>query len=225
MAGENEEVIGWWFKARRSLIKGFLKKYSKGGILLDVGCGCGNTILDIGPEFECHGIEADCSKVANAKKKGLDVLLSTAETFRFEKKANVVLLMDVLEHIDNDSVALFNTLKNTKKGGLVIITAPANKFLWSHHDVLMKHKRRYSGGQLVKILEKNGLEIIFSSYWNMVLLPVIFIFRKFDKKSRKQSPSPFSVILRRILDFESLLLLNGLKLPFGVTEVLVARKS
>ncbi len=56
-----------------------------------------------------------------------------------------------------------------KPGGTAIIFVPAHQFLWSEHDVVNHHKKRYSKTELIKAIEKNGLEIKRSGYWNFLL--------------------------------------------------------
>ena len=66
-------------------------------------------------------------------------------------------LMDVLEHVDRDDVLLQRVLKILRPGGLVVITVPAHRALWSHHDVFLGHRRRYSRRQLLHLADSCGL--------------------------------------------------------------------
>ena len=56
---------------------------------------------------------------------------------------SIMTLMDVLEHLDDDDAALREMIRLTRPGGLIVITVPALRWLWSDWDVVLHHRRRY----------------------------------------------------------------------------------
>lgn len=79
--------------------------------------------------------------------------------------ANCIILMDVLEHIQNENLFLKKILEILKPGKQIIITVPAYQFLFSPHDIFLKHYRRYNKKRLTTLLRKHGLEVKYVSYF------------------------------------------------------------
>lgn len=224
------EEGNWWADSRKELIVSLIEKYSKKekGILCDVGCGTGAVLkaLNTNTSYACIGIEKNPADAAKSKNKNLNVCVEDASTFNLDKKADIILLLDVVEHIEDDQKALSNCLQQLNKGGLIILTVPAYKFLWSEFDKKAGHIRRYSKMQLKSLLLENRLRIVFLSYWNFFLLvPVVFI-RKILELSPDgdKIPAPLFLLFRFLLKIEKFLILQGLALPFGVSLVTVAVK-
>ena len=100
-----------------------------------------------------------------------------------------LIMMDVLEHIENDSDFLKKVLIKLKPGGEILITVPAMQFLFSSHDVFLKHYRRYSREKLNTLLKDNDLMIVRSHYFYSTLfilrsISLLFEKLKFNKKKK-----------------------------------------
>jgi len=91
--------------------------------------------------------------------------------------ADLVLLMDVLEHVDDDVALLSQYTETLKPGAKVVITVPAFPFLWSGHDVFLEHRRRYTLQTLRPVVEKSGLKISSLSYGFGLLFPLAAMVR------------------------------------------------
>ncbi len=140
--------------------------------ILDVGAGSGffsrhllgrsdaveATCVDIG--YAGDSEEALGSKRIHFKKDCAD------------EDADLVLLMDVLEHVDDDVGLLSEYTRRVPAGARFLITVPAFQFLWSDHDVYLGHRRRYTRAHLLRVVEAAGLNVVRSSYYFGFVLPM-----------------------------------------------------
>lgn len=142
-----------------------------------------------------------------------------------------VSMLDVLEHTD-DVKTLQETSRILKKGGLVLISVPAYRWMWSSWDVVLHHKRRYTKGQVEKLLKGNGFSIVKSTYlYSFLLLPVFLVRKIKSATSGEDYSSDFKFglpiidrLLRIVSDFErSIALFCGI--PFGLSIIILARKN
>lgn len=108
--------------------------------------------------------------------------------------ANLTLLMDVLEHVDDDVGLLRDYVSKVPVGSKFLITVPAFQFLWSGHDEFLEHKRRYTLAHLEKVISDAGLDVIKGSYFFGAVFPLAFVTRMFQKifQSDKQTGSQLS---------------------------------
>ena len=231
MAKSLMEEGKWWADCRKELITDLLKKHSprKKGTVCEVGCGVGTILSTINKNthYSCVGIEKNPVDIHKAKNKGLKIIKGDATDFSLHKKIDVVLLLDVLEHVRDDKMAMSNCLRQLRKGGLIIITVPAFESLWSDFDKKAGHFRRYSKRQITNLLLSNNMKIIFLSYWNFFLLAPVFLLRRILKSNSNedQMSAPLSPLLRILLKIENFLITHNIPLPFGVSLVIVAVKS
>lgn len=89
----------------------------------------------------------------------------------------LVMMMDVLEHVEDDVGLAREYVEQIPSGTRVIVTVPAFRWLWSGHDVFLEHYRRYSLPGLEKVLQSAGLRIEFGSYYYGAVLPIAVGFR------------------------------------------------
>ena len=140
----------WWFVARRAIIDTLIRRTIKprfGARVLEAGCGTGGNLalLSRFGRLSAFEFDAEARGLANAKQicrvvpgalpDGLDAA---------DAPYDLVALMDVLEHIDDDVRSLRALGALLSDDGSILLTVPAVPLLWSHHDVLHHHKRRYS---------------------------------------------------------------------------------
>lgn len=175
------EETHWWWVGRRQLLKQLLEKIHPKKVL-DIGCGTGETLTFIRflyPKAELYGIDTSDVAIKFAKKRGHHNIVK-ASALKLPYPANTfdaVLFLDVLEHIKSDEAALTESKRVLKPGGLVIITAPALQFIWSKHDTMQDHVRRYTRSRIRYLSKSVGLNIKFLSYFNFFLSPPIIIIR------------------------------------------------
>ena len=100
--------------------------------------------------------------------------------------------MDVLEHLDDDAVALCELTRLVRPGGLIIITVPALQWLWSDWDVVLHHRRRYYKADVRRLVAQPDLQIVHLAYTNCFALPLVLMVRLWRKAfpSKPGSESP-----------------------------------
>ena len=141
---------------------------------------------------------------------------------------------DVIEHIKDDDLAIREMSRVTRSGGFVFITVPAYMFLWSDHDKINHHERRYTYRRLKEIIDTcENLEIVSWTYFNTLLFPLIAIFRLISKtKKRNATPKSdfdnfkggtFSNKLFAFIFGIERRLLRVIKFPFGVSLMVLCR--
>ena len=144
------------------------------------------------------------------------------------KSLNVVLALDVIEHIENDGSALKSIHDLLCQDGHLILPVPAFQSLWSAHDTLNHHYRRYRKKPLITLLQESGFQVQYASYLNAFLFPVIALARKI-KPNNEENLHPtkgwINKLLTVIFTSEAKLIRFGLSFPFGVSLILVARKG
>lgn len=227
----------WWFLARRDIIFKLIKDYRKDSHILEIGCSGGPLIRFLQRRgFEnIKGIDINKRAIEICKQKGIkDVQIADGQETGFkDQQFDIVIASDILEHIQDEDKALFEWHRILKQGGKLIIFVPAFNFLWSHHDELNRHYRRYSKLGLVKALIKNGFIVERASFWNFSLFFPASLVRLSQKlfsngkneEGQLNEITPFmNKILENILKLENKLLSGGINLAVGISIFAIARK-
>jgi SAM-dependent methyltransferase len=154
----------------------WLQRYGPpaGGLrLLDVGGACSLIPRALEHWGEVQVIEVDAETARFARTKlGLDVREGRfPESVPVQGPYDVVTMLDVLEHIEDDAASLCAARRLLKPEGLLLVTVPALKWLWSDHDVVLHHYRRYTRRELVARLDATGFSVMRASYYTGLLLP------------------------------------------------------
>ena len=165
------ESENWWYLARIDLIQHLLSKYAPHfDSILDIGCGTGS-ILEKYPSKKCVGVEQNPIAIQYAKEKGLTIQPSLEKV---HGTFDVVLMMDVLEHVKEDHAFLKKALEHVNENGILVITVPAFQWMWSTHDDLVHHVRRYNKKMVKEMIAASGGKCVHASYWNAsFFLPAI----------------------------------------------------
>jgi SAM-dependent methyltransferase len=228
-----EDRLHWYFRGRLAVLRSALRRVLPRGPLrlLEIGCGTGNVLSALVEFGEVVGIEVNDAFLAVARAGGLDVRkgalpddLPVATGW-----ADVVLLLDVIEHVDDDVGALRGARRALRPGGLVVITVPAYAWLWSGHDVVLGHRRRYVAADLRRRVEVAGYHVERLSYFNTVLFPAIAATRLFnrlrhdDRHDLRRPGSTFNTFLEWLFALERHAVPTP-ALPFGASLFVVARK-
>jgi SAM-dependent methyltransferase len=230
-----QEEKHWWFAARSIIVRRIIEKYGNlkpGDTILDIGCGTGAILKSLSETYRVVGIDMSPLAVEYSKKRGLtEVFQMTAEEFpaeRYDVKA--ALLLDVVEHIDDDLSVLQRAREIVGRDGRVIVTVPAYMWMWSAHDVLHHHKRRYSARQLRDVLERAGLEPVKFTFYNTLLFPIGAAKKLLDRgksatidATKLDTPSPaMNSMLKAIFASEKGIIPN-INLPFGISLLAVSK--
>jgi 2-polyprenyl-3-methyl-5-hydroxy-6-metoxy-1,4-benzoquinol methylase len=241
----------WWFSGRRrivdTLLRRFLGAHKNDSApretlrILDVGCGTGGMLPVLSRHGRVTGIDQEPLALDYCRRRGItDVHLQ--ESYDAPAAFDVVTLFDVLEHVDDEAGFLKKVGRWLRPGGLLLLTVPAFPMLWSAHDELNQHRRRYTRASLLPVLEAAGFQVEGASYFNMFLFPVAAAVRLLAGKppstnSRAGHPSASeekrALDLLRIGGSNTLLsglfgserhLLGRMNLPFGMSLYAAARK-
>jgi SAM-dependent methyltransferase len=237
---EVHEDRHWWFRGRRRIVASLLQSLLGGRNdlrLLEIGCGTGGML----PVLAAHGRVTGIDPSEDAIRYSRQRHGRQAELLRVDFPAelppgggfDVVALFDVLEHLDDDVQALRRAASLLAPGGLVLATVPAHRFLWSPHDVINHHRRRYARRELRDRLGEAGLRVERVSYFNMFLFPAVLLARLLRRGTAgapegesdfKVVPGPANAFLAWLFGGERLLL-RLTNLPFGVSLLAVARQG
>lgn len=144
---------------------------------------------------------------------------------------DLICLLDVLEHIDDEAGALARISRLLKPTGQLLVTVPAYSWLWSEHDVVHHHRRRYTASALKKAALAANFAVARIGYFNTVLFPLIAMVRLAQKLTRKASssdtalPSPWlNRLLGGLFGLERRLVPRVL-FPFGTSVMAVLTRQ
>ena len=236
----------WWFKVRLKILKIHLKNLiDKHNIandikILNVGAGTGFTsemLMSFGKTTSVE-YDQDCCKLVK-EKTGMEFENHSITELPYANNAfDIVTAFDVIEHIEDDEKAVSELLRVTKKGGVIVTTVPAYNFLWSQHDEINHHFRRYTKKTYLKLWMPHDEVILdYNSYFNFILFLPIAAFRLLSKiiptGKREDTGSDFMIyksglidkILYYLMDIETILIKNRIYLPFGVSFLTSFKKQ
>jgi len=225
----------WWFLARRQILETLIGRTvqpPRKARILEVGCGTGHNLAMLKKFGKVEASELDPSARALASKRlrGEVKEAKLPDLSMFERDAyDLVALLDVLEHVPDDLGSLRAIFKRLKPGGALLLTVPANPWMWSAHDTAHHHFRRYTRKQLAELFTKAGFEVQLLSYFNTLLYPLVAAARIAGKMARKTSADdrlPGDLVngaLNRIFGAEAGMI-GRVPMPFGVSLVAVVRR-
>src|ERR1700749_522892 len=186
------EEWNWWFIARRKSILSLLKNTGKKEKILDIGCAGGPLLNDLRNQgFEnASGADFSAEAVAKCKQRGLQAYQMDAHNLQFDTNSfDLLIASDSLEHLEFDEKALKNWHNILKPGGKILVFVPAYMFLWSEHDTVNHHFRRYTKTELKQKLQQAGFKVERSGYWNFMMFFPTAVFRILQQLKNKISPS------------------------------------
>ena len=210
----------WWHNHKRRLILQLVSKYSTEiGTVVDIGAGTAKLLSELKQKgWKVTGIDGELEAVKWAKKRGVTIKHHNLNS-RLPFDANsfdLVISLDVLEHVKNDKQLLIEMKRVVKPGGIILITVPAHQWLYSYWDKMLGHFRRYAKGDLIKLCRQVKLRLVLLSFYSsFFLLPAIFV-RLFKSQNKKQEVSDFQTTP---LPFISIPILNF----FGKIERLLIK--
>jgi ubiquinone/menaquinone biosynthesis C-methylase UbiE len=229
----------WWFRGRRHMVYSLIEQLSlpANAAILEVGCSAGPLLLQLQQAgfTNLTGIDVSETAIALGQKRGLQsISVMDGGQLNFPDAAfDLVIASDVLEHIADDGRAMQEWARVLKPGGKLIVFVPAFQHLWSSHDLVNHHFRRYTKTQLKAIVIQTGLQVKRLSYWNFSLYFPTWLVRKLQNKISAQTtpahdnllrmPTVVNTILTDLIKLEN----AGLKkvnYPVGVSVFVVAGK-
>jgi SAM-dependent methyltransferase len=225
----------WWFVARRRILTSVIRRIVRpkaDAQILEIGCGTGHNLAMLGRfgRVAACELDDDARSIAAARSNCRVEPSSLPALAEFgDERFDLIALLDVLEHIADDGNALAAIADRLAPGGSLLLTVPANPWMWSAHDVAHHHYRRYSKAELRAALDRAGFEIRTLSFFNTLLFPLVAAARIVGKLTNSQDaddrlpPRPLNAVLRFVFEAEAGLV-GTVPLPFGVSLLAVASR-
>ncbi len=232
----------WWFVGRRAILEMFLngivdrlraERVETGTLnLLDVGCGTGANLEMLSAFGEAEGVDVSDEALEFCRRKGLTVQKGLAEKLPYEDETfDITTALDVVEHLDDDIAGLKEMYRVTKSGGYSLIFVPAFMWLWGVQDDISHHRIRYSKKQIIERLKQAGYSVERATYANFTFFTPILSGRTIMKITGIKPESENNVNISALNGLFGKLfaaerhILKNLNFPFGVSIVVVARKT
>jgi SAM-dependent methyltransferase len=232
------ETEYFWFVVRNELIVGLVKKFfPRARRFLEIGCGNGAVLRAIAQSRHWErlvGSELHPSGLVYARKRlppEVEFVQMDARNIPALDVFDLTGAFDVIEHIADDEGVLRGMRAATRTGGGTIIAVPQHPWLWSHADRIAHHQRRYRRGELEAKLLRNGFEVLFSSSFTALLLPLMVASRLKSRGNDKDDDVLREFTLNRhvndlfiaILRAEVRMTLAGWRWPAGGSRIVVGR--
>jgi SAM-dependent methyltransferase len=226
----------WWYRGRRTVLERVLDdlRLPARARILDAGCGSGRNMVEFARHGTVTGVELSATSVALGRERGAgEVIEGSVLDMPFEADSfDLAASLDVIEHLQDDLQALRELRRVVAPGGSLLVTVPAYQWLWSGHDEINHHFRRYTRRSLQRIGEQAGWHQVRTTYFNSLLLPAAILLRVLDRFSRKTTessldlwvpPAPVNWLLERPLTLEAAMIGRGGRIPAGLSLLAVFR--
>jgi SAM-dependent methyltransferase len=220
----------WWYRGRRRVLDAVISGLALGPQtrILDAGCGSGRNMLDLARYGEVTGIELSDTSVALARERHTgEVLQGSILDMPFTTDSfDLAVCLDVVEHLQDDRQALSELRRVVAPGGSLLVTVPAYERLWSTHDEINHHHRRYNRRTLLQAAEDAGWRCSLTTHFNSLLLPIAALLRALDRLHTNTAessldlwipPAPINSLLQLPLNLEAALIKRGLRIPAGLS--------
>jgi SAM-dependent methyltransferase len=230
------ESTYWWHVGRLSIIERQLQKIcgTKRNVkILNIGSGTGGTLPTLEKFGKVQNVDTSKEALAFLSASGYKGRLVKGLKLPFKDNSfDVVTALDVLEHINDDNTALKEWLRILKPDGSLLLTVPAYQWLWSQHDEINNHYRRYLKKDLKKQMQKAGFKVAKASYAIVFSFPLVAGSRILSKLSKKKAEEYSSFVrLPSIINssFINLLRLEAkyqkrFSSPFGTSLLFTCKK-
>lgn len=237
---KEEEILGsnigthWYYVSKGRALRSLISNTRVDG-LLDVGAGSGvfsRQLLDAGVCQRAVCVDPGYVEERTEIYNGREIQFVRSVDTVSEK---LVLMMDVLEHVDDDIELLREYSDRMPTDGLVLITVPAFQFLWSGHDVFLEHRRRYTRKTIEAVVKAANLQVVCSRYFFGALFPIVAAMRYLNhlrlpanhgetKSALKTYPKLINTLLTLIHDVERAALFPFNRIA-GLTIFCLARRN
>lgn len=231
------EETHWWFVVRRKLFSALIAKLKldKKDMVLDVGTSTGTNLRMLQSlKFEAiRGLDYSEHAISFCRSKGLpeveqgDICAMPFSDNSFE----LILATDIIEHVDDDKLALTEIVRVLKPGGYALVTVPMFMSLWGPQDDVSLHKRRYRRREIQSLIKNFDIKVVDAFYFNSLLFIPIWFTRlllkknKPDLKSENDVNSPFiNKTLTKVFELDTVLARFHL-FPFGVSYLMLLQKA
>lgn len=223
----------WWWRDRQHHVLTHLRRVCEGrarGNILDIGCGDGLLLEELEEFGRPEGVEPDAAIVSAKNRERWTVHLCPFDrAFDPGRKFALIVMLDVLEHLDDPQGALDHVHRLLEPAGLLIATVPASRLLWTNHDELNLHRTRYRRVELQDEIRGAGLELVECRHFFHWLAPIKLVIRLVEKLSGSKPrpprlPHPVANQLFHLLTRLEQATWGRLALPFGTSILAIAKR-
>jgi len=226
------DQVHWWYRARREILADLIARkiaLPANARILEVGCGTGHNLEMLGRFGRVDGIEVDgAARAVASERLGRAVLDAPlpALTGVPDGAYDLIAILDVIEHIEEDEEGLASLARKLRPGGRILITVPAFPWMWSAHDVVNHHKRRYTRKTLKALIAGAGLRLDLLSWFNSLLFPLAAAARVAGRLTGKEDsddklpPRPVNALFEWVFGLERYAL-GRVPFPPGVSLVAI----
>lgn len=230
------EVGHWWYAGKRVLFRRLLGQRLRQPALriLDVGGGTGAVAVDLAsaaPQAWICTADRSATAAAFARDRGVrHVVVADAGAIPFDSGClDLVIAFDIIEHLDNDAGMLRDVARVLRPGGAVAIHVPAWPSLWSRHDEILEHKRRYTRRGLTELLDRAGFQVEYLGWASAsIFLPAMVLRRvrrllgaESEQQDEFSLPGPLNRLMLAVYRVESAIAAS-IGLPFGMSLAAIA---
>lgn len=224
----------WWYRARRDILADYLTRYAtlpSPARILEIGCGTGHNLPMLAGFGEVDAIEIDpAAREIASERLGKPVGDAPLPELTGVPRGHydLIAVLDVVEHIEDDVAALAAMRACLAPGGKILIAVPAHQWMWSAHDTVNHHHRRYSKATLKAAIEQAGLKTEKLGYFNSLLFPLAAAARIAGRMSGRDDsddsppPGPVNALFERIFRLERHLV-GRVPMTPGVSIVTLAK--
>ena len=203
-------------------------------VVLEIGCSNGNLINDVNCIKNLKYIGSDVikkpvKKLAEIYNENPFIIFDILKNPFSKSICDFLIMLNVLEHINDDERALNEANKLLKKDGLLILEVPSGKFLFDEYDKKLLHFRRYNMKDLIEKIEKAGFKIEKKTHLGFILFPFFSLIKIFNKLIKKknivvsQANASNNFLVKTLFEIEKKL--RNYSLPFGIRCFVCARKK
>jgi SAM-dependent methyltransferase len=225
----------WWYRGRREVIRATIRSLQlpAGAEILDAGCGSGRNMVELAAFGKVTGLELAPVSIERARRRGVGEVVegSLSEPLPFpDDSFDLAVSFDVIEHLDDDAFALGELRRVVRPTGQLVVTVPAYPWLWSSHDEVNHHRRRYTEATLLAAAAPAGWTPVRTTHFNSLLLPAAVVYRALDRLLRRSPPAAadldrtpgwLNTILERPMRLEARLISRGHRIPAGLSLLAV----
>ena len=223
----------WWYRGRRRVLRAAIERLPlrSGARVLDAGCGSGRMLDELARYGSVWGVDLSSEAVAASRARGHAVVRAAIESMPFRDGSfDLVTCLDVIEHTPDDRATLAELRRVTRPGGVLIATVPAYQALWSWHDEVNRHFRRYDRAALRAAATRAGWDVVADTHFNSLLLAPAAAVRIAQRRRGAHprsdlalTPPALDRLLEMPLRLESRVVAAGGRLPAGLSLLAILR--
>lgn len=225
----------WWYRGRRRIVADAVARLAlpAGARILDAGCGSGRNLELLTAFGAVTGLEPSGASLEVARGRGVGrVVAGSIEAMPFDDGSfDVATSLDVIEHTD-DAAALAELRRVVRPGGVLLVTVPTYPALWGPHDVVNRHRRRYTRSSLLEAAAAAGWAPVSTTHFNALLLAPAAALRLLSRRGPsadgsdfERTPQGLNAVLEQVLLAEAAFLRTGRRIPFGLSLMGVFTRS